>query len=131
MDNNIFSHIPYQDLSTRSDLSEGDRQNRTSSFDRVSNSNINGCDTSFDSHSHMQYPADRPDQSSWLNVRSWFSNRFTANIFHSIKNNSYEVYIMYGLIVLILILMIAMTIDSIYDTDKQIYLLKKAELPRS
>jgi hypothetical protein len=118
---NIFSHIPYQDLS--------DKPDRNGASAEIT-SNLNGYDASIDSHLRAHYHPDRPGE-SWLNPRSWFSNRFTTNIFHSIKNNSYEVYIMYGLIVLILIVMIAMSIDSIYDYDHNLYLIRRAERPRS
>ena len=112
MTTNIFSHIPYQDLSANND-GETDRTGQANPPEYrsvpIPESNLNG---------------------PWVNPRAMFNNRFMNSVFHSVRNQSYEVYVMYGLIILVLIIMIMMTVDSIYDYDQNVINLRRAEIHR-
>lgn len=113
---NKYSHMPYQDLSARSniDRSEIDPQDRI---------NVNTYqNTDLDNQELLL------NKGSSLNKGFWLNNRFMAGIYYSIKNQSYEVYIMYFLIIIVLIVLIAMTIDSIYHYDHTLINLRRAEL---
>jgi len=103
---NIYSHIPYQDISI--DLSSECTDNEIKYI--------------------PQHIEDISKSDSGFNIGGYmFNNKFMIGIFHSIRNQSYEVYVMYALIIIIIILMIAMTIDSIYDYDQNMINLMRAE----
>jgi len=104
----IYSHVPYRDLSN---LGETDG-------------------TDLPATSNVPVRIERPATGSWSSPRAYFDNRFMSGIFFSIKNNSYEIMIMYTLIIITLLLMISMTIDSIYGYDATVRALQVAEIRR-
>ena len=102
MDNNIYSKVSYRDISVGTI--------GTGSTDEFSNPN--------DPNNLNNACWRNPTRYQWLSPGSWFNNRFFSGIYHSLRNQSYEVYVMYALLVVITVVLIAMSIDSIYHHDR-------------
>lgn len=122
---NKYSNIPYQDLSTTSDLdrTKMDPQKESNLNNKSDLINYQDIDPNLEKS--------LSSKGSWINIGSWLNNRFTTGIYYSIKNQSYEVYIMYVLIIIVLIILMAMTIDSIYHYDHTLINLRRAEIVRN
>lgn len=123
---NKYTHIPYQDLSARTNLNNNDDlfvKSNTLDF---------GCSNNYPNLNGQKDTQNIRETSKdfYYSPRSLFLNRFSAGIYHSLKTQTYEVYVMYTLIILALIIMIMMTIDSIWDYDRTMINLKRAEFVR-
>jgi magnesium-transporting ATPase (P-type) len=85
----------------------------------TNDSNKNTCISSI---AHNKYNDEYAIESP-STIGSYFNTRFMNRIFFSIKNTSYEVYIMYAVLFITLIILIMITMDSTedyYETQRHI-----------
>lgn len=100
----IYSHVPYRDLD--SDKNEMFNGNMPMNY----------------------YVISEPDSGS--SFEYFFDNRFWTSIFHSVRNNNYEIYVMYTLIIVTLLLLISIAFGSSDNYDTTIMALRRAEIRR-